>query len=149
MANLGLDWWPAEAKRPVLRLVAGLALAPVLIGALTAPLAFVVAGMTLPDGAMVTQAATNVALTALSAFVVFSATFGLLAVLGLWLARRRTALAFALAGIAGGVLFALASSLVFGVGLTLAQPLILGGMGAASLLIVRWIAGVRELPAAA
>ena len=47
------------------------------------------------------------------------------------------------------LLFALASSLAFGVPLTLSQPLILGGMGASSLLIVRWIAGVRELPAAA
>ncbi|WP_339950218.1 hypothetical protein [uncultured Albimonas sp.] len=147
MANLGRDWWPAEAKRPVLRLAAGLAIAPLLIGAITAPLAWVVAGMTLPDAATVNQAAANVALTALSAFVVFSLTFGLLAVLGLWLARRRTAIAFALAGIVGGMLFAGVTSLVFGVPLTLAQPLILGGMGAASLLIVRWIAGVRELPA--
>ena len=129
----------------MLRLAAGLALAPLVIGAISAPLAWLVAGMTLPDSAMVNQAAARTALVALSAFVVFSLTFGLLAVLGLWLARRRSALA----GIAGGMLFALASSLAFGVPLTLSQPLILGGMGASSLLIVRWIAGVRELPAAA
>ena len=149
MANLGLDWWPAGTNRPVLRLAAGLALAPLVIGAISAPLAWLVAGMTLPDSAMVNQAAARTALVALSAFVVFSLTFGLLAVLGLWLARRRSALAFALAGIAGGMLFALASSLAFGVPLTLSQPLILGGMGASSLLIVRGSAGVRALPAAA
>ncbi|MDF2231455.1 hypothetical protein P2H44_02705 [Albimonas sp. CAU 1670] len=147
MAKLGLDWWPMDARRPVLRLVAGLAIAPVAIGALSAAIAWLVAGMALPDRAAVNQAAATAALAALSAFVVFSLTFGLLAVLGLWLARRRTALAFALAGLVAGVLFALVSGLILGVPLSLAQPLILGGMGAASLLLVRWISGVRERPA--
>lgn len=144
MAKLGLDWWPMDARRPVLRLVAGLAIAPVAIGALSALIAWLVAGMALPDRAAVNQAAATASLAALSAFVIFSLTFGLLAVLGLWLARRRTAIAFALAGLVAGVLFAFVSGLILGVPLSLAQPLILGGMGAASLLIVRWISGVRE-----
>lgn len=147
MAGLGLDWWPREAKRPVLRLAAGMALAPIVIAALTWPVAWLVAGAALPDAEAVNAAAFSAALTALSAFVVFSLTLGLLAVLGLWLARRRAAFDFALAGIVAGMLFAVATSVLFGAGLTLAQPLILGGMGAASLLITRWISGVRELPA--
>ena len=144
MSALGLDWWPQEARRPVARLVAGLAIAPIVVAAICAPLAWLVAGMTLPDPAAVHQAALTAAVTALSAFVVFSATFGLLAVLLLWVTRRRATLDFALMGIAAGALFAVATSLVFGTRLTLGQPLLLGGMGAASLLVVRWIAGVRE-----
>ncbi len=127
-----------------MRLAAGLALAPVAIAALATAVAYGVAGSALPDAASVHAFAQQAATASLAAFMAFMATFGLATVALLWAGRRRTATSFALAGGAAGIFFAGLTAALFAARLNLAQPLILGGMGALSLLIVRWIAGIRD-----
>lgn len=148
-ARFGRDWWPEGTRRPYARLAAGLILSPAVIAALATAVAYAVAGSALPDAASVHAFAQQAAAAALLAFLAFMATFGLGTIALLWAGRRRGALAFAAGGGIAGILFAGLTALLFSAPLNLAQPLILGGMGALSLLVVRWIAGIRELRAPA
>lgn len=144
MTSFGNDWWPAGVARPRLRLLAGLAAAPAILAAIATALGYAVGGMTLPAGEQVAAQAMTVGLTALGALLAFSGSFGLIAVLALWIARLRSALAFALAGAAAGALFAVFTILVM-TSMDLKPHLvaIMAVTGALALLIVRWIAGVR------
>ncbi len=148
-ARFGRDWWPEGTRQPYMRLAAGLILSPAVIAILATAVAYIVAGSALPDAASVHTFAQQAAAASLLAFLAFMATFGLATVALLWAGRRRTATTFAAAGGAAGILFAGLTALAFSAPLSLAQPLILGGMGALSLLVVRWIAGIRDLQAPA
>jgi hypothetical protein len=148
MNRFGNDWWPAGVAHPRLRLLAALAASPLILAALATGLGYVVGGMTLPGRDEVTAQTVTVGLTALGALLAFSGSFGLIAVLILWVARRRSALAFALAGAMAGALFAVFTILVM-TELVLTPPIvaIMAVIGALALVLVRWIAGVRSLPA--
>ena len=146
MTRFGNDWWPAGVRRPRLRLVAALVASPLLVAAVATAIAFVVAGMTLPDGAQVAAQTTTVGLTALGALLAFTGSFGLVATLVLWALRRRSNLAFALAGALAGAAFLIVSNVVMtGLPTTPRQILGTAALGALVLLCVRWIAGVRRI----
>lgn len=146
MAAFGRDWWPEGTRAPLARLAAGLVIAPLALAVVVAGVAFLVAGSALPDAASVGRATQAAGLTALAALVAFSFTFGLAGVLLLWRKRSRTALAFAGVGALAGALFAVFSALVFDRPLVGSAPPVLAALGAAHLLVVRWVAGIRTQP---
>lgn len=149
-AAFGRDWWPEGTRAPVARLAAGLLLAPLILAALTTALAFGVAGSALPDALSVRAATWNAGLAAFSALPAFSLSFGLAVMLLLWTLRKRGALAFSLAGALAGALFAAFTAAAFAAPLPPAAPVVLAVLGAANLLLARWIAGVgRRRPEAA
>ncbi len=147
MNIFGNDWWPIEVARPRLRLLAALAASPLILAALAAGVGFLVGGMNLPGREEVLAQTQFVGLIALAALFAFTGSFGLIAVLTLWLARRRSALAFALAGVVAGALFAVFTVLVMtDLELTPMTVAVMAVVGALDLLLVRWIAGVRSRP---
>ncbi len=147
MNIFGNDWWPIEVARPRLRLLAALAASPLILAALAAGVGFLVGGMNLPGREEVLAQTQFVGLIALAALFAFTGSFGLIAVLTLWLARRRSALAFALAGVVAGALFAVFTVLVMtDLELTPMTVAVVAVVGALDLLLVRWIAGVRSRP---
>ncbi len=147
MNIFGNDWWPIEVARPRLRLLAALAASPLILAALAAGVGFLVGGMNLPGREEVIAQTQFVGLIALAALFAFTGSFGLIAVLTLWLARRRSALAFALAGVVAGALFAVFTVLVMtDLELTPMTVAVMAVVGALDLLLVRWIAGVRSRP---
>lgn len=142
----GADWWPAGTRRPALRLAAGLALAPALLTAAATGATFAISGSALPDAETVGIAAAQAALAVGIGLPVFTLSFGLAAILGLWAARRRTALAFAAGGAVAGGAFAAVTALLFDTPMAPGPAAVLGGLGAADLLIVRAVAGIRAVP---
>ena len=98
-ARFGNDWWPAEVARPRLRLLAAMIASPVLVAVVATAVAFLVAGMTLTEKDAVIDQTVFVGLTVLGALLAFSGSFGLIAVLILWATRRRSAIAFLVAGV--------------------------------------------------
>ncbi|MEM6440477.1 MAG: hypothetical protein AAF763_12380 [Pseudomonadota bacterium] len=140
----GADWW-LDGGAPAPRIAAGV-LAPALILTVIATLvAFLVYGSALSTGEEVRMRTTTAGLTAVAAFFGFALTLGLLAFLGLWIARKRSVAAFAAAGAAAGLVFGIVAT-------ALAGEADLGGAagfavtGAAQLLLARWLAKVRGKP---
>ncbi len=142
----GVDWWPEGVAYPRLRLAAGLAAASLIAALIAVGFAFVAAGTNFADEAAVHAQVTQLAGLLIIAFPVYAATVGLISVLGLWIARMRSILAFALAGGFGGGFFAVAVGAIMGhpVGSGSAGFFVVAGL--VILLIARGIAGVRARP---
>ena len=115
-----------------------------LVAVVATAVAFLVAGMTLTEKDAVIDQTVFVGLTVLGALLAFSGSFGLIAVLILWATRRRSAIAFLVAGAIAGAAFLAATNLLFtGLPSTPSQLAVTAALGAMSLLIVRWIARIR------
>lgn len=143
MRRFGRDWWPETEVRPHLRLALGVVLAPVGLAAAVTAAAFVTFGLNMPDRETVLFATWQTALVAGLALPVFGLTLGLVAVAALWAARKRGAAAFALAGAAAGAGFGALTGPGFGGPTDPAALIALTVIGAAQLLLVRAIAGIR------
>ena len=141
--RFGRDWWPETVARPHLRLALGVVLAPAALTAAVTAAAFITFGLNMPDRESVLFATWQTALVAGLALPVFGLTLGLIAVAGLWAARKRGAAAFGLAGAAAGAAFGVLTGPGFGGPTDPAALVALTVIGAAQLLLVRAIAGIR------
>ena len=141
--RFGRDWWPEGVAFPALRLAAGLVLGALTAAALATGTA--VAVTALMGAGDLARVALQVLFPTAAGCMVFAATFGFAAMLGLWSARRRDVKAFAALGAACGVVFAFATAMLFGQAPSPTQPIVMGAAGALVLLVARWVAGVRPL----
>lgn len=139
--RFGRDWWPDGVRYPAARLAGGLAAGALCAAALATLATVAVGGMM--GGAPMGPPPAQVFLSAISGFMVFAATFGFAAMLGLWSARRRDVKAFAATGAACGVVFTFATALLFGAPPSPTLPIVMGAAGALVLLVARWAAGIR------
>lgn len=140
--------WPARERAPVLRLGVALIAAPGTVAGLFTLFAFLVAGMTERTSEEVIRvtAQTGLALSLLT--FLFTLTFGLAGIALLWRMARRGPVAWALTGGAFGVLAGLLFSTL---ALSTAHGVVVLAFalaGWAVFLLVRRIAGIRDLPAA-
>ena len=141
----GSDWW-MDGGAPGPRVAAGLLIPPLILTALAALIGFLVAGSALSTGEEVRMRTTTIGLTAAAVFFGFALTLGLLAFLGLWLRRRRSRRMFAAAGAAAGLVFGIVATALSG-GVDLGVAAGLAATGAVQLLLTRWLARVRAVPA--
>lgn len=140
--------WPAHGRVPVFRLVAALLIGPTLLVALISAVVFVIAGMTEATEEAVLRVTVESALSFLILVVAFTLTFGLAAIAILWRVARRGVLAWALAGGVAGGLF---GALFTGLAMRTPHPSLSAAFavaGFALFLLIRWIAGIRDVPAA-
>ncbi|MEO0682650.1 MAG: hypothetical protein AAF192_19795, partial [Pseudomonadota bacterium] len=142
----GPDWWIPPRKGGGLRLGLGLLAATLILAALGGVLGFLVGGSNLTEADQVQAVATTLGVVALAAFAALSVSTGLAAALLLWATRRRSVLAFAAAGAAAGAVFGAIAPVLTGEDVTLGAVGFMAVGGAMHLLIVRWVAGVRNGP---
>lgn len=141
--RFGRDWWPHGVTYPAARLAGGLLAGALVAAAMATASAVTLASVTGGDDPA--AVAVRVLIPALAGFMVFAATFGFAAMLGLWSSRRRDVTAFAAAGAACGVVFAFLTTLTFGQAPSPALPIAMGVAGALVLLVARFVAGIRPL----
>jgi len=142
MALFARSLWPETVRRPYLRLAAAVVAAPVLLVALLSLLAFLVAGAseaTREDTMAVTMAATRSFAVVLPAFTL---TFGVAGVAVAWLMGWRGVLSWLAIGAVAGATAALVGVVGSG-GIVVSRVLIAAAIGAAILILIRWIAGIR------
>ncbi|MEO1775866.1 MAG: hypothetical protein AAFS07_13030 [Pseudomonadota bacterium] len=136
-------WWRTETRWPLPRLVAGFLLAPVLATLVVWAVAYVIAGFTEATNVGMRVVADNAALN-YAYFVRWLVLAAVLpALLVLFLARQRGALAWAAAGaVAGG---GVAGYLAYNQGNGMVPAVPIGAVsGLFLLLTTRWVAGVRN-----
>jgi len=143
--GLSRDYWPVGAKHVVLRTVLAFVLSPVFAAAVTV-LAMVVLEIALSrDFDIAAMRSPQVAPMVLVGSFILAFTVGAVAFLALWALRLRGRLAYALAGVMLGFLFAICTPF-FGLPPVGPVPVIVMSVHfALFMLIFRAIAGVRRI----
>lgn len=135
--------WPERVRRPYLRLAIAVAAAPLLLAGLFTGLAFVVAGSSVASKEATLLRTADAARAFFLFLPAFTVTFGLAAIAMLWWRGLRGRLAWTLGGAAAGLAAAAVVGLAGGAGIAPVQVAVALVLGALTLLLVRWLAGIR------
>lgn len=146
MISLVRGLWPEDEPAPMLRLLRGMLLAPMVVSLMLAMGAFLISGMARAQRAEAIAVALDSAVSLTALVFLFTFTLGLLGVLALGYATLRGTLVWALTG---GLLGAL-SGVIFGIAMTgwpnQVMILAFAVLGWVLFLLLRWFAGIRTPP---
>lgn len=136
--------WSSDVRSPLTRLLIALFIAPLIMSALLTVAAFLIAGMSEPTQADVMSVTHEAAVAALMLNYVFTLTFGLAGILGLWFLEQRGSIVWAIAGALMGALASVVFGTFFMDGVERVLLLAFALAGWALFVLIRWIAGVRK-----
>lgn len=155
MALFARTLWPGPGRVPYLRLILALIIAPAILSAVLAAASFGIYGMTASSREVVIYGTREAAIALTILMFMFTPTFGLIGVLALWSAAKRSVLAWFATGAAMGANAGALFSYLFmrPKGPAAATPIVdvelVGAgavVGAVLFLLIRWIAGVQADP---
>ena len=117
-----------------------------LVASILTLVAFGLAGLSAPDFNEVMSVTLDSAIAIFLAVCVFTITFGIAGVLGLWALRQPGLITWLLTGILAGAIAGILVGEFSARGVTRVLLLIFAGMGGAIFLLIRRLAGIQDEP---
>ncbi|MEM1298349.1 MAG: hypothetical protein AAGH68_03640 [Pseudomonadota bacterium] len=143
MISLVRDLWPEDEPAPLLRLLRGMVLAPMVLSLLLAAGAFLISGTARAERAAAVAAALDSAISLTALVFLFTFTLGLLGVMVLGYVASRGLLVWALTGGLLGALGGVIFGVMVGGAPNRVMILAFAVLGWVLFLLLRWFAGIR------
>src|SRR5690625_1534603 len=134
--------WPGERRVPLLRLVAALIGAPLIIAAIVTLIAFLIAGMSEQTAAGVMQVTLEAAIALAALIYGFTLTLGLIGIAILWAFSRHGRVSWAVMGLGCGTITGAGFAVLAMQGSHLTVVIAFALTGWAVFMLIRWIAGI-------